>query len=57
MSVCGERDGEEWCKVRLETERVKLLFLTLIPVQVVFFFFLKHRRELCEGFNHMKGVS
>ena len=40
MSVCGERDGEEWCKVRLETERVKLLFLTLIPVQVVFFFFL-----------------
>ena len=43
--------------VRLETERVKLLFLTLIPVQVFFLFFLEHRRELCEGFNHMKGVS
>ena len=42
--------------VRLETERVKL-FLTLIPVQVFFLFFLEHRRELCEGFNHMKGVS
>ena len=43
--------------VRLETERVKLSFLTLIPVQDFFLFFLEHRRDSCEGFNHMKGVS